>query len=121
VLSLPLAIPAVTMHRMSRFVALTIVVVILSCTVVAYAQSFVTEEHMIGGAHVPAERPDLTGVLPTITVPRWILFGKEESLMPIETVLLLQVSIPNAQRSMIDYASHGAILEQARRASHIIH
>jgi uncharacterized membrane protein len=42
VLSLSLAIAAVTMHRMSRFVALTIVVVILGCTVVAYAQSLVT-------------------------------------------------------------------------------
>jgi hypothetical protein len=33
---------------------------------------------MIGDAHAPDERPDLTGVLPTITVPTWILFDKED-------------------------------------------
>jgi hypothetical protein len=51
---------------------------ILGCTVVADAQFLVTKEHMIGDAHAPDERPDLTGVLPTITVPTWILFDKED-------------------------------------------
>jgi hypothetical protein len=57
------------MHHMSRFVTLTIVGLILGCTVVADAQFLVTEEHMIGHAHAPDERPDLTGVLSSITVP----------------------------------------------------
>lgn len=75
---------------------------------------------LVGGATALAERPDLTGVLPTITVPTLILFGEEDSLTPIETARMLQAGIPDAQLAILDRASHGAIRERGARANRII-
>lgn len=75
---------------------------------------------LVGGARALRTRPDLTGVLPTITVPTLLLYGEEDSLTPIEQGKMLQAAIPNSELAIISNASHGAIMERAQRANNII-
>lgn len=72
---------------------------------------------LVGGANALADRPDLNGVPPGISVPTLILYGEEDSLTPIEIAKMLNASIPPSELVIIPGASHGASRERAEPAN----
>ncbi|MCP9494586.1 MAG: alpha/beta hydrolase [Pyrinomonadaceae bacterium MAG19_C2-C3] len=75
---------------------------------------------LVGGANALAERPDLRGVLPTITVPTLIIFGVEDPLTSFEVGQMLRVSIADSLLGLIPNSSHAAILERGGEANFLI-
>ncbi len=53
-----------------------------------------------------AQRPDRTGMLPTIEVPTLVITGSDDALMPLPTSQALVGSIPGARLAILPGAGH---------------
>jgi non-heme chloroperoxidase len=59
-----------------------------------------------------AERPDSTGLLPTISCPVLILNGSEDSVTTPETATSMHAMIPGSRLEILPGAGHLSNLEQ---------
>ncbi len=67
----------------------------------------------VGGANALAARPDATATLAAITVPTLIIVGEEDSLTPLEIAQQMNQGIAGSTLSVIENASHAAVIEEA--------
>ncbi len=74
----------------------------------------------VGGGNALANRPDSTATLATINVPTLIVVGKDDSLTPFEIAKQMNQGIAGSTLTIIEGASHAAVLEKAEAVNNAI-
>ncbi len=90
---------------------------------VSYLSGLMTQASLngaVGGANALAARPDSTETLAAITVPTLIIVGEEDSLTPIEIAQRMNQGIAGSTLSVIEDASHAAVIEEAENVNEAV-
>lgn len=74
---------------------------------------------LVGALRAMRDRPDATGLLPTIRVPTLVVAGSEDRLIPPDHGKRMADAIPGAQFTVIPDAGHLAPMEQPTATSRV--
>jgi pimeloyl-ACP methyl ester carboxylesterase len=91
--------------------------------VVAFARALARSNSGAGAASVArglALRPDVTGLLPTISCPSLVVVGEGDVITPVDDARLLFARIPNARLEVIESAGHLSNLDQPDRFTLVV-
>ncbi len=77
-------------------------------------------EGVIGALEAMRDRSDSTSLLPSIDVPTLVVAGKEDRIVPIESVQEMAAAIPEAQFTAIADAGHLTPMEQPISTGRVI-
>lgn len=77
-------------------------------------------EGIIGALQAMMDRPDSTGLLPTITVPTLIIVGEEDALTPVKESRAMHAAIPGSRLEVIPGAGHCSNLEKPAAFNHVL-
>jgi pimeloyl-ACP methyl ester carboxylesterase len=66
---------------------------------------------LVGAQRGMAERPDMSGFLPEITVRTYVVSGSEDQIIPPSVSKQMQVAIPRAEWVEIAGAGHVPMME----------
>jgi 3-oxoadipate enol-lactonase len=83
--------------------------------VVAHVRQMIEATPVVGivnALHGMAQRPDMTGILPSIRCPVLVVVGEEDTLTPPAVAEKMAAAIPNAELAVIPKAGHVSNLEQ---------
>jgi pimeloyl-ACP methyl ester carboxylesterase len=86
--------------------------------VVDFARALARSNSGAGVASVArglALRPDVTGLLPSISCPSLVMVGEQDAITPVDDARLLFAHIPNARLEVIESAGHLSNLDQPDR------
>lgn len=75
-----------------------------------------SKDALVSGAKALADRPDVSDLLGTISVPTLVLVGQDDPLYPVEVAQMMQQKIKGAQLHVVPGAAHAAIFENPQDA-----
>jgi pimeloyl-ACP methyl ester carboxylesterase len=77
-------------------------------------------EGVVGALHAMAERPDASGLLPTIDVPTLVVGGAEDTFTPPDELRAMAAQIPRCRFELLAAAGHACAYERPGAYNHIV-
>jgi 3-oxoadipate enol-lactonase len=77
-------------------------------------------EGVVGALRAMAERPDASGLLPTIDVPTLVVGGAEDTFTPPDELRAMAAQIPRARFELLAAAGHACAYERPGAYNHVV-
>ena len=77
-------------------------------------------EGIIGALQAMMDRPDSTGLLPSVDVPTLVIVGEEDAVTPVKTARAMHAAIPGSRLEILPGAGHVSNLEKPAAFNHVL-